>query len=120
MTTREEVEAFCLRQPGTYSDYPFHDENWELIRLKKTRKSFIFIYERGGQIWINVKCSPQWRDFWRDVFPAVRPAYHMNKEHWNTVILDGTVPEAEVRRMILESFDLVAGERPSKRKEGGK
>lgn len=109
MRTREEVTAYCLRMPEVYQDYPFHDANWELIRLKRNQKSFVHIYEHNGQIWLNVKCRPEWRDFWRDAFKSVVPAYHMNKEHWNSIILDGSVPESEVRRMIEESYDLVRG-----------
>ena len=67
---------------------------------------FALIYERNGQIWINVKCDPEWRDFWRETYPSVVAAYHMNKEHWNSIILDGTVPGKEIRRMIAESYDL--------------
>lgn len=62
-------------------------------------------------MWINVKCDTQWRDFWRDAFVSVIPAYHLNKEHWNSIILDGTVPEEDVRRMIGESYELTKGKK---------
>ena len=67
----------------------------------------MWIFEKEGIIWLNVKVSEEWRDFWRQVYPAVRPAYHMNKEHWNSVLLDGTIPEDKIRQMIGESYDLV-------------
>lgn len=67
-----------------------------------------------GYIHLNVKVNPEWRDFWRSTFASVIPAYHQNKEHWNTVILDGTIPDADVKRMIAESYDLVT-DSPSKR-----
>ena len=67
----------------------------------------MWIYERNGFIWLNVKVNTQWRDFWRQVYPSVLPAYHMNKEHWNSVILDGSIPEEKIRQMIGESYDLV-------------
>ena len=51
--------------------------------------------------------KPEWRDFWRAAFDAVIPGYHQNKEHWNTVIIDGSVPDEDVKRMIAESYDLV-------------
>ena len=51
--------------------------------------------------------NPEWRDFWREAFDAVIPGYHQNKEHWNTVIIDGSVPDEDVKRMIAESYDLV-------------
>lgn len=60
-----------------------------------------------GLIHLNIKVDPQWRQFWRDRYPAVLPGYHQNKEHWNTLRLDGTIPEEEIRRMIAESYDLV-------------
>lgn len=120
MKTRDEVIKYCLKLPGTYEDYPFHDDNWTVMRMKETRKGFAFIYERNGTVWINVKCSTEWRDFWREAYVGVVPAYHMNKEHWNSIILDGTVPYREVKRMIAESYDLVnwKGDRSALRLNG--
>ena len=60
---------------------------------------------------INIKVDPQWRDFWREAYAAVIPGYHQNKEHWNTVILDGSIPDEEIRRMIAESYDLICGKK---------
>ncbi len=54
-----------------------------------------------------MKADPQWRDFWRSTSASVIPGWHQNKDHWNTIILDGTVPEQEIQRMIAESYDLV-------------
>lgn len=106
MTERKEAAGYCLTLKDTYEDYPFHDPNWTVMRHKKSRKVFALIFERNGQIWINVKCDPEWRDFWRETYSSVVPAYHMNKEHWNSIILDKTVPVEEIRRMIAESYDL--------------
>ena len=77
-----------------------------MIRHKKNKKIFAFIYEKDEHVWINVKCEPEWRDFWRNAFASVIPAYHMNKKYWNSIILDGTVPPGDIRRMIGESYDL--------------
>ena len=63
---------------------------------------------------LNVKVSPEWRDLWRQAYEAVIPGYHQNKEHWNTIILDDTIPDNEVKRMIAESYDLVT-DSPTKR-----
>lgn len=63
---------------------------------------------------LNVKTDPAWRDFWRSTFSSVIPAYHQNKEHWNTIILDGSIPDQDIRRMIAESYDLVT-DSPTKR-----
>lgn len=114
MKTREEVLAYGLSFPDTYWDMPFGDENWQLVRDRYTEKAFLWIYERQGCVNINIKVDPQWRDFWRDAYASVVPAYHQNKEHWNTVILDGGVPDEDIRRMIGESYDLVT-DSPTKR-----
>lgn len=114
MITREEAAAYCLTLPDTYADMPFYDDNWLVIRCKGNKKVFAWIFEREGNIWINVKMRPEWRDFWREAFEAVLPAYHLNKEHWSSIILNGTVPEGDVCRMIDESYDLV---KPHKEKK---
>lgn len=114
MMNREEVLAYGLSFPDTYQEAPFHDDNWQLVRVKGSKKAFLWTYEKDGFININVKVDPQWRDFWRNAFSSVIPAYHQNKEHWNTVILDGSIPEEEVKRMIAESYDLIT-DTPSKR-----
>lgn len=114
MKTREEALAYGLSFPNTYQEAPFHDPNWQLIRVKGSKKAFLWSYERDGFINLNVKVNEEWRDFWRNAFDAVKPAYHQNKEHWNTIILDGTIPDEEIKRMIAESYDLVT-DSPTKR-----
>lgn len=114
MQTREEVLAFALSFPDTYQDAPFHDDNWQLVRVNGSRKAFIWTYERNGYMNLNVKVDPEWRDYWRDAFESVLPGWHQNREHWNTIILDGSVPDDAVREMIVESYRLVT-DSPSKR-----
>ena len=114
MKTREEALRYGLSFPDTYQDTPFRDPNWQLVRVRANKKAFLWTYEKDGQICLNVKVDPQWRDFWRDAYASVIPAYHQNKEHWNTVILDGSIPVGEIRRMIAESYDLVS-DSPAKR-----
>ena len=108
MRTREEALEFGLSLPDTYQDAPFHDDNWQLVRVKGSGKAFLWTYERNGFINLNVKVSPEWRDLWRDIYEAVVPGWHQNKENWNTIILDGSVPTDEIKRMIAESYDRVA------------
>lgn len=108
MKTREEVLEYGLSFPFTYQEAPFHDPNWQLVRVIGSKKAFLWTYEREGQLQINVKVSPEWREFWRSAFAAVQPGYHQNKEHWNTILLDGTVPEEAIRTMIADSYALVA------------
>lgn len=107
MKTREEALAYALSFPKTYQEAPFHDNNWQLVRVEGSKKAFLWTYEREGYINLNVKADLQWRDFWRSTYASVIPGWHQNKDHWNTIILDGTVPEQEIQRMIAESYDLV-------------
>lgn len=106
MITRKDAIAFCIQFNNAYEDYPFHDRNWTVMRHVDNRKAFAWIFEKDEYIWINVKCDPEWRDFWRNAFDSVIPGWHLNKEHWNSIILDGSIPDVEIERMIAESFDL--------------
>lgn len=114
MTTREEVLAYGLSFADTYQEAPFHDPNWQLVRVRGNKKAFLWTYEREGNIWINVKVDPALRFYWRDKYASVIPGYHQNKENWNTVILDGTIPAEDIKRMITESYHLVT-DSPTKR-----
>jgi O-6-methylguanine DNA methyltransferase len=114
MRTREDALQYGLSFPDTYQESPFHDSNWQLVRVRGSKKAFLWVYEHNGYINANVKVDPDWRDFWRSTYRSVVPGWHQNKEHWNTIILDGTIPEADIRRMIAESYDLVT-DSPSKR-----
>ena len=107
MQTRKEVLEYGLSFPDTYQDAQFHDSNWILVRIRKNKKAFLWTYERNGQLCINIKVDLEWRDFWRNAYASVLPGYYQNKNHWNTVILDGTIPRYEIQRMIAESYDLI-------------
>lgn len=114
METRQDIIDFCLTFPNVYEDYPFKDTNWTLMRHMGNRKNFATIYERFGQIWINVKCEPNMTFTWRNSFESVLPGYHMNKDHWNSIILDGTVPDDAIKNMIYDSFELTKPRRKTK------
>ena len=105
MTTREEALAAALELPGAYEDTPFHDPNWVVVR-RGNRRIFLCTFEREGKIWLNVKCAPDWSSVLISSFDSVVPAYHMNKRHWVSIILDGRMEEREIVRLIEESYDL--------------
>lgn len=105
MNKRDIIE-YCLTFTAAYEDYPF-DDNWAVMRHSGNQKSFAFIYERGGKLCVNLKCEPVKADLLRQIYKDVVPAYHMNKEHWNTVVIDGDVPESELYDMIRHSYDLI-------------
>ena len=114
MKTREQALKYGLSFEDTYLDAPFHDNNWQLVRFKGNGRAFLWTYERGGFINLNVKVEPDKAWFWRDAYSSVIPGYHQNKEHWNTIILDGSIPEKHIKMMIHDSYRLIA-DNPSKR-----
>jgi predicted DNA-binding protein (MmcQ/YjbR family) len=95
--TRRGIIDYCLNFPFTYEDYPFAEMTdggaWTVMRHRGNRKSFALIYERQGRLRINLKCDPLEADFLRQAFTGISAAYHMNKTHWNTVIVGSDVPE---------------------------
>lgn len=110
--TRRELIDLCLTFPGSVEDYPFEDDHC-VLRRGDNRKWFALIVWLDGRLCINLKCEPMKADFWRGVYKDCRPAWHMNKQHWNTVYLDGDVPLHELTEMIADSFALV-GPKPKR------
>ena len=114
MKTREAALEYALSFEDTYQDAPFHDLNWQLVRYKFNKKAFLWSYEKDGYICLNVKVDPDKAFFWRDIYKSVKPGYHQNKLHWNTIILDGSIPDNDIKTMIAESYDIIS-DSPSKR-----
>ena len=98
------LRAYLLSQPGAVADYPFGPQP---LVVKVGGKLFALVAEDAAPLTISLKCEPAHAQFLRDSFPAVRPGYHLNKEHWNTVTLDGSIAEDGIRAMIDESYRLV-------------
>jgi predicted DNA-binding protein (MmcQ/YjbR family) len=105
MTVRELIDL-CLELPQAYEDYPF-DEFTPVLRHEASKKMFALVGEHNGRLSINLKCDPFEADFLRQTFADIIPGWHMNKQHWNTVILGGNVPIEELRRQIENSYDLI-------------
>jgi predicted DNA-binding protein (MmcQ/YjbR family) len=107
-----------LVSPAAYEDYPFDDTidsgAWTVMRHGDNKKSFALIYERSVKLCVNLKYSPLEADFLRQAFVDVTAAYHMNKQHWNTVTLAQDVPEEKLKRQIGNSYGLI---RPKARKQ---
>ena len=113
---RKRFIAFCLSLPFSYEDYPFDDFTdpgaWTVMRHQQNRKSFAFIYERGGKLCINLKANPLDADFLRASFEAITPAYHMNKTHWITVLVGVDARSELIEELIRHSFNLTKPKKP--------
>ena len=103
MTTRKDVIAACMLEDA-YEDYPVDDANWTIMRHRRGD----MIFERAGHIWLNLKETPEDCFILRELYPAVLPAYHMNKRHWVSVVLDGSMTDEEILPLIRKSYDLTA------------
>ena len=114
MKTRKQALEYGLSFPDTYQDAPFRDDNWQLIRYKGNKKAFLWTYEKDGYVNLNVKVHPDKAFFWRNAYESVMPGYHQNKEHWNTIILDGSIADQDIMVMIAVSYDLIS-DSPTKR-----
>lgn len=100
----EKARKYLLGRPEAVEDFPFGPD---AAVYKVANKVFAILGEHEGQWRVNLKCDPDEALALRDIFSAVIPGYHMNKKHWNTVILDGTVPVGELERMMDHSYGLV-------------
>jgi len=106
MTFRS-LRDYCLSKPGATEDFPFGEET---LVFRVMGKIFALTGVESLPLSVNLKCDPEWAVELRDRWPAVQPGYHMNKAHWNTVELDGSIPADEVREMIDHSYErVVAG-----------
>jgi predicted DNA-binding protein (MmcQ/YjbR family) len=101
---REQAIQYLSSKPDSREDFPFGPQ---AAVYKVQSKMFALVSHREGNDFINLKCDPDQAFILRDIFPAVRPGYHMNKKHWNTVLLDDSIPTSEVKRMIDHSYSLI-------------
>ncbi len=117
MLTYEDIRTYALAKPAAVEDFPF---DVRTAVFKVAGKMFLLCDPTGDPLRFNVKCEPERALMLRDVFDAVIPGYHMNKRHWNTVIVDGTIPDDDLRAFIDHSYDLVlAGLSRAVRREAG-
>ena len=98
------IVKYLRTKPESVEDYPFGPDA-QVFKIQG--KMFALLFRKDGCDCVNLKCNPHEAIELRDVFDAVQPGYHMNKTHWNTVILDGSIPAGEIERMIDNSYSLV-------------
>jgi predicted DNA-binding protein (MmcQ/YjbR family) len=110
----ESFRAHCLSKTATTEGTPFGPED---IVFKVQGKMFALLALDEVPARVNLKCDPDLALELRDRYEQVEPGYHMNKKHWNTVVLDGVIPEREVRKMIDHSYELVVQSLPKKKRK---
>ena len=104
----ETVENYVLSMPGSRLEYPFGEE----AAVYKTKdKMFAIIAENSEPVRISLKCDPNLAEYLREKYESVMPGYHLNKKHWNTIILSGQLPWGDIQALIKHSYGLVAGEK---------
>lgn len=114
MTAQPEwIKPYLLNKPETIEDFPFGDDV-SVFKVKGKMFATLAWGQDKAHFWLNLKCDPNEALALRDIFDSVIPGYHMNKQHWNTIILDGTVPKGEIERMIDNSFGLVVSKMTKK------
>lgn len=111
--THKEVEQYILSFPNTFLDYPF-GEGVAVYKIGSPEKAsegkmFALISESKTPVNISLKCDPQLASLLREKYETVMPGYHLNKKHWNTLVLTGQLLWEEVQALIRHSHDLVAG-----------
>ena len=101
----KEVETYILTMPNSVLDYPFGKD----VAVYKTNgHMFALIQEGSNPVRLSLKCDPQLSKLLRERYESVMPGYHLNKKHWNTLILSGQLPWNEVQDLIRHSYELVA------------
>lgn len=100
----QELKNYCLNKKGVYEDFPFDDET---LVLKVGSKMFALTNINEKDLKVNLKCDPIMSQDLRREFNAIKPGYHMNKIHWNTVEIDGSIDDKTIKMLIDISYDLV-------------
>jgi len=109
----ESYRNYCISKTHVTEDFPFGEN--------------VLVFRVGGKIFtlfdvndfssVNLKCDPEQAVDWREQYSAVLPGYHMNKKHWNTVLIDGSLNDRKLKEMIDHSYDLVKKSLPKKLRE---
>jgi len=100
---REELRSYCLTRKAALEDFPFGEE----VAVYKVMGKIFALLPVEGSMTISLKCDPIFAQLLRDTYPAVTPGWHLNKKHWNSVKVDGSIAEDEILEMIDHSYEQV-------------
>jgi predicted DNA-binding protein (MmcQ/YjbR family) len=116
MDSRSLVD-YCLTKLGATEDYPFGPD---VIVIKFGGKMFALFFRRGGRVNLSLKCDPDYAELLRRQHAAITPGYHLNKRHWITLLLDGSLGAGQIRELISHSYQLVAKPPTGRRRTAAK
>ena len=104
---KEEIIQFCLSLPNTFEDRPFQDD-YETVVIKHidNKKWFALLMKVNENLYLNVKTAPEYSELLRNSYQYIIPAYHMNKQHWNTIIISDKIDIVLVEELIEQSYEL--------------
>jgi predicted DNA-binding protein (MmcQ/YjbR family) len=100
----ESLREYCISKENVTEGFPFGEDT---LVFKRDGKIFALV-NLAGDLSINLKCEPGYALELRERYPSVTPGYHMNKKHWNTVLIDGSVPDREIFSWIDHSYDRIS------------
>jgi predicted DNA-binding protein (MmcQ/YjbR family) len=109
----EKIRSYCLKKKGVIESLPFNEDT----PVYKVMGKMFLLSNLTPPVSINIKCDPELAVEFREKYDAVTPGYHMNKVHWNTVLLDGSIPDKYISEWIDLSYDLIVNGLPGKDKE---
>ncbi len=110
----EQLQEYCLQKPGVEESFPFGPDT---LVFKVGGKLFLLAGLDSEPLQFNVKCDPEKAVELREEYSCVLPGYHMNKKHWNTIIIDGSVPTRLLREWIDHSYQLIVLSLPKKTRD---
>lgn len=110
----EELREYCLQKPGVTEDLPFGPDT---LVFRVLGKIFLLTNVEANPLRFNAKCDPERAIDLRGRYDSIQPGYHMNKQHWNTIVVDGTLPKKLITELIDHSYELIRDSLPKKLRE---
>ncbi len=99
----EELREYCLKKKGAEESFPFDDT----VLVFKVLGKIFALTSTEGEFTVNLKCDPEKAIELREKYSGVKPGYHMNKKHWNTIYFDGSISDLDAKKWIEDSYNLV-------------
>ena len=110
----ETLREYCLSKKAVTEDFPFGEDT---LVFRVLNKIFLLVSLSSNPLQFNAKCDPDKAIELREQYDAVQPGYHMNKKHWNTIIMNGSLSNAQLKEMIDDSYNLIVQSLPKKERE---